>query len=139
MRLQLQERSLRKLRCQTWRLQTTWTWRTQSSNITRMMRLEPWVGSLYLHRFNMIYCLCNSNLWQLSDCDLYCNIVSSPLYIKMLFLGNVAYNQDDFWINLWLTSCRKDDWLWVTYVLTSTWWMNIQHSSSIHRISEGLH
>jgi hypothetical protein len=108
-----------------------------------LSRLPLYIKMLFLgnvaYRFNMIYCLCNSNLWQLSDCDLYCNIVSSPLYIKMLFLGNVAYNQDDFWINLWLTSCRKDDWLWVTYVLTSTWWMNIQHSSSIHRISEGLH
>jgi hypothetical protein len=84
MKLQLRERFLRKLRYQTWRLQTTWTWRTWSLNIIRMMCLELYLGSLYIHRFEMIYCLCNSNLWYFSSCDLYCNIVSSLWYIKVV-------------------------------------------------------
>jgi hypothetical protein len=104
MRLQLWERSLRKLRCQTWRSYTTWTWKTWSLNIIRMMCLESEVGSLYLHRFEMIYSLCDSNLWQLSGCDLYCNIVSSLWYIKVLFIGNVAHNQDDFWRKKYLVN-----------------------------------
>jgi hypothetical protein len=40
-RLQLWERSLPKLRCQTWWSQTTWTWWTWSLNIIQIMCLKP--------------------------------------------------------------------------------------------------
>jgi hypothetical protein len=85
MRLQLQERSLRKLRCQTWRLQTTWTWRTQSSNITRMMRLKPWVGSLYTLRCYSLGMWHIDLIWSIVYVIVICDNSVIVIYIVILY------------------------------------------------------